>query len=71
MGNNTGRETDREESLEEIAVNGSIVRDIGEAVKSLGCGTITITVRESRIMQLDVTEKRRYDDVWCFGGGGI
>ncbi|MDD5496533.1 MAG: YezD family protein [Candidatus Omnitrophica bacterium] len=65
------KNTVREESLVEIAVNGSIVKDIGEAVRSLGYGTITVTVRESKIIQLEVTEKRRYDDVWCFEGGGI
>ena len=53
-------------------VNDAIIKDIAVAVGSLQYGTVTIKVHETKIIQIDVTEKKRFDDVWRVeGGGGI
>jgi len=53
-------------------VNDAIIKDIATAIGSLEFGTITIKVHETKIIQIDVTEKKRFDDVWRVeGGGGI
>jgi hypothetical protein len=53
-------------------VNDAIIKDIAAAIGSLEYGTVTIKVHETKIIQIDVTEKKRFDDVWRLeGGGGI
>ena len=53
-------------------VNDAIIKDISDAVTSLDFGTIAIKVHNSKIIQIEVTEKKRFDDVWQIGeGGGI
>ncbi len=53
-------------------VNDAIVKDIADAVVGLDYGAIAIKVHERRIIQIEVTEKKRYDDVWKVeGGAGI
>ncbi len=53
-------------------LNENILRDIGSAVGSLEYGTVTIKVHESKIIQIEVTERKRFDDVWKLeGGAGI
>jgi len=53
-------------------VNDAIIKDISTAVGSLEYGTVTIKVHETKIIQIEVTEKRRFDDVWRVeGGAGI
>ena len=55
-------------------VNDAILKDIAEKVHGIELGTITISVYDSRIVQVDITttEKRRFDDVWLVeNGGGI
>jgi len=53
-------------------VNDAIIKDIADAVGSLDYGTVTIKVHETKIIQIEVTEKTRFDDVWRVeGGGGI
>ena len=53
-------------------VNDAIIKDIAVAVGSLEYGTVAIKVHENKIIQIDVTEKKRFDDVWRVeGGGGI
>jgi len=53
-------------------VNDAIIKDIAVAVGSLDYGTVTIKVHETKIIQIEVTEKKRYDDVWRVeGGAGI
>ncbi|MBF0571850.1 MAG: YezD family protein [Candidatus Omnitrophica bacterium] len=53
-------------------VNDAIIKDIAEAVGSLEYGIVTIKVHETKIIQIDITEKKRFDDVWRIeGGGGI
>ena len=53
-------------------VNDAIIKDIATAVESLDYGTVTIKVHETKIIQIEVTEKKRFDDVWRVEeGGGI
>lgn len=53
-------------------VNDAIIKNIATAIGSLEYGTVTIKVHETKIIQIDVTEKKRFDDVWRVeGGGGI
>ena len=53
-------------------VNDAIIKNIADAVVGLKFGTIAIKVHNSKIIQIDVTEKKRFDDVWLIGeGGGI
>lgn len=53
-------------------VNDAILKEISDAIGSLEFGTVTIKVHGSKIIQIDVTEKRRFDDVWKVEeGGGI
>ena len=53
-------------------VNDAIVKDIAGVVETLDYGTIEIKVHDSKIVQVEVTEKKRFDDVWqTMGGGGI
>ena len=53
-------------------VNDAIIKDISQAVNGLEFGTVAIKVHNSKIIQIEVTEKKRFDDVWLIGeGGGI
>jgi len=53
-------------------VNDAIIKDIATAIGSLEYGTVIIKVHETKIIQIEVTEKKRFDDVWRVeGGGGI
>jgi len=59
---------------EKKMVNDSIMKDIAEKVQGIQLGTITISVYDSRIVQVDITttDKKRFDDVWLLeNGGGI
>lgn len=53
-------------------VNDAILKEISEAIGSLEFGTVTIKVHGCKIIQIEVTEKKRFDDVWRVEeGGGI
>jgi hypothetical protein len=55
-------------------INDAIIKDLAEKIHGIDLGTITISVYDSRIVQVDVTitEKKRFDDVWLLeNGGGI
>ena len=53
-------------------VNDAILKEINNATGSLEYGTVTIKVHDSKIIQIEVTEKKRFDDVWRVEeGGGI
>jgi len=57
---------------EKNIVNDAIVKDINQAILNLPYGTITIKVHNSKIIQIEVTNKKRFDDVWRLEeGGGI
>jgi hypothetical protein len=53
-------------------VHDAILKDIGEAIGRLAFGVITIKIHKSKIVQIEVTESKRFDDVWTVeGGAGI
>jgi len=53
-------------------VNDAIVKDINSAVENLAYGTIIIKVHDAKIIQIEVTEKKRFDDIWNLEqGAGI
>ena len=53
-------------------INDAIVKDISDKIHGLKYGTVLITVHNAKIVQLEVAQKDRYDDVWQVeGGGGI
>lgn len=53
-------------------VNDAIIKEIFEAVESVKYGQIQITVHNSKIVQVDRTERKRFEDAWKVEkGGGI
>jgi len=53
-------------------INDSIIQDLSEQVIDLKFSAIVIKVHDSKIAQVDVTERKRYEDVWFVEkGGGI
>lgn len=58
-------------ALQGKIINDAIIKDIYDAVGSLAYGTITIKVHNAKITQIEVTEKKRFDDLWGEEGGGI
>jgi len=53
-------------------INDSIIKDLSEQVLNLKYGSIVIKVHDSKIVQVEVTERTRYEDVWLVEkGGGI
>jgi hypothetical protein len=55
-------------------LNDAIINDIAEKVRGIELGTITISVYNSRIVQVDITttKKERFDEVWLLeDGAGI
>ena len=53
-------------------LNDAIIKEISDAVKTLDYGDINIKVHNKKIVQIEVAERRRFDDVWQLEkGGGI
>ena len=62
---------DKERKSKNI-VNDAIVKDISNAIMDLQHGTIMIKIFDSKISQIEVTQRKRFDDVWRVEeGGGI
>jgi hypothetical protein len=56
----------------ESATNDTIIKDIRNAIVGLDYGTVTIKVHNAKITQIEITQKRRYDDSGLVEkGGGI
>ncbi|MCJ7778283.1 MAG: YezD family protein [Sedimentisphaerales bacterium] len=59
-------------SSNESAINDAIIRDIRKAIAGLDYGTVTIKVHNSKIVQIEITQKKRFDDAGLVEkGGGI
>ena len=57
---------------EKNIVNDAIIKDINKAVESLDYGLVEIKVHNSKIIQIEVTQRQRFDDAWKIEeGGGI
>jgi len=53
-------------------VNDAIIKDISDSIHGIDYGTVTITIHNSKIVQIEVSKKNRFDDVWTVQeGGGI
>jgi hypothetical protein len=59
-------------SLRQNIVNDAIIKEIIEKLNTLKYGEVRISVHNSKIVQIEKTEKTRFDDVWFMEkGGGI
>ncbi len=53
-------------------VNDAIIKNISDSIHGVTYGSVTITIHNSKIVQIEVSQKSRFDDVWTVeGGGGI
>ncbi len=53
-------------------INDAIVKDIIDAVAALDYGSVLIKVHDGKIVQIEVTERRRFNDpLEVEKGGGI
>lgn len=53
-------------------INEAILKDINDSIIGLKYGQVSVTVHNSKIVQVEVTKKTRFDDTWLIeGGGGI
>jgi hypothetical protein len=56
----------------EHASNEAIIKDLKNMVSGLDYGTVTLKVHNSKIVQVEITRKRRFDDSLLMEkGGGI
>ena len=63
--------TDKRKVAKNI-VNDAIIKEIADAVGSLEFGAVTIKVHNRKIIQVEVSEKKRFDETWKIEeGGGI
>jgi len=53
------------------SANDAIIRDIKNAVAGLDYGTVTIKVHNAKIVQIERTQKIRFDDGLVEKGSGI
>jgi hypothetical protein len=51
------------------AANEKIVKELGDVVKSIKFGQLVITIHNSKIVQVDRTEKYRYQEANYFERG--
>jgi len=59
-------------TVNEYPANDIIIRDIRNSIACLDYGTVTIKVHNAKIVQVEITKKKRYDDAGQFEkGGGI
>ncbi len=52
-------------------VNDAIIKELSDAIVGLKFGEIVIKVHDSKIIQIEKTEKVRYDSFHLEHGGGI
>ena len=53
-------------------VNDAIIKDISASIHDIRYGTVTITIHDAKIVQIEVSQKNRFDHVWTVEeGGGI
>lgn len=61
-----------EQARKKNIINDAIIKDISDSVHGITYGTVTIKINNSKIVQIEVTQNKRFDDVWVAeGGGGI
>jgi hypothetical protein len=56
----------------EYSVNDAVVKDIANAIAGLDYGSVLIKVHNAKIVQVEITERKRFDELWQVEkGGGI
>jgi len=45
-------------------VNDAIIKDLSSAVENLDYGTVTVKVHDRKITQIEVAERKRFNDIW-------
>lgn len=64
--------TTEKDNQKKNIINDAIIKELNDSVRGLKYGAINITVHNSKIVQVEVSEKKRFDDVWTVEeGGGI
>ena len=58
-------------NLKGSIINDAIIKEIASAVTGLKFGEIVIKVHDSKIIQVEKTEKARYESYHVEQGGGI
>lgn len=53
-------------------INDAILKDLYDKIHGINYGTVEITVHNAKIVQVEVAQKNRFDDIWLAqGGSGI
>ena len=63
--------TKPEKGIKGNIINDAIIKDIADILAGLKYGEIVIKVHDSKIIQVEKTEKARYDNYHVEHGGGI
>ena len=59
-------------NINDASITNAIIRDIATAVAGLEFGSVLIKVHNAQIVQIEVTQRKRFDDFWKVEkGGGI
>ena len=58
-----GTKTNKQEKGKSI-VNDAILKDIYDKIHGINYGTVEITVHNAKIVQVEVAQKNRFDDIW-------
>ena len=59
------------QTIQKNIVNDAIIKDISDSIHGLSYGTVTITVHNSKIVQIERIEKSRFEDLFLENGDGI
>ena len=59
-------------NINDASITNAIILDIATAVAGLEFGSVLIKVHNAQIVQIEVTQRKRFDDFWKVEkGGGI
>jgi hypothetical protein len=59
-------------NINDASTTNAIIRDIAAAVAGLEFGSVLIKVHNAQIVQIEVTQRKRFDEYWNVEkGGGI
>ena len=59
-------------NINDASTTNAIIRDIATAVAGLEFGSVLIKVHNAQIVQIEVTQRKRFDEYWNVEkGGGI
>jgi hypothetical protein len=62
---------DDKKSDNDYSTNDAIIRDIKNAIAGLDYGTVMIKIHNAKIVQIEITQKKRFDTGLFEKGGGI